>query len=63
MKDVSDLFPESIPPALEKARVTSAAEAEYISRPDIEAKINDFLGSKNIILISVIHSQDPKLKL
>ena len=47
VKDVNDLFPESMPPALEKARVTSsAAVAEYISRPDIEAKIIDYLDSK-----------------
>ena len=48
VKDVSDLFPESIPPALEKARVTSsAAEAEYVCRPDVEAKINNYLDSKS----------------
>jgi hypothetical protein len=46
-KASSNLFPESIPPALEKARVTSsAAEAEYVSRPDVEAKINGYLDSK-----------------
>ena len=37
-----------IPPALEKARVTSSAsEAEYVSRPGRAAKINNFLDSKS----------------
>ena len=45
-RDVGDLFLESIPPALEKARVTSSAsEAKYVSRPDVEAKISNFLDS------------------
>ena len=45
-KDVSELLPESIPPALEKARVTSShSKAKYVSRPGLEAKINNFLDS------------------
>ncbi len=44
VKDVGELFPESIPPALEKACVTSSAsEVKYLKRPDVEAKTNKFL--------------------
>lgn len=47
-KDVSELLPESIPPALEKARVTAShAKAKYVSRPDVEAKINHYFNSNN----------------
>jgi len=47
-KDVSELLPESIPPALEKARVTSShSKAKYVSRPGLEAKINNFLDSNS----------------
>ena len=47
-KDISELLPESIPPALEKARVTSShSEAKYVSRPGLEAKINRFFDTNS----------------
>ena len=49
MKGANELLPESIPPALEKARVTTShAKANYVSRPNVKAQINDFLDSDSI---------------
>ncbi len=45
-RDVGELLPESVPPALDKARVTkSTSEAKYVSRPSLEAQIDTFLDS------------------
>jgi hypothetical protein len=44
--DIDGLLPESIPPALEKASVTTShSKGMYISRPDVEGKINDYFNS------------------
>ena len=55
-RDVGELLPESIPPALDKARVTtSASEAEYVSRPGLEAQINTFLDSSKNVSYCVVY--------
>ncbi len=64
-RDVGELHPESIPPALDKDRMTTTAlEADYISRPGLEAKSKHSLIQPRItsIVLSIARKERGSLK-